>query len=336
MEFRTLGGSGAKASVIALGTWLSHDGGESAHEAIKTTRRAYELGVNLFDTANEYQHGRAEEVLGEALRGVRRESFMVATKVCYPMGDTPLDSGLSRKHIMGQVDLSLRRLGLDYIDLYQCHDFDRETPVDETARAMNDLVASGKIIYWGVSNWDSEQLRRVVTLCRERNWVAPVTNQLQYSALWRLIEKRILPTCRELDVGVLSWSPLAMGVLTGKYTSGAPPESGTRAHKGVGKLDWLLAKFTDPQVLRAVETARSAAAEAGLSLAEAAVRWCLREAAVASVVTGASSPAQVEQNVAAGDLTPPVDLFDEIDRILRPVEARPPAWYPGVSELSTA
>lgn len=302
MQYRNLGRSGIKVSTISLGSWLTFDSQGDEDTAIACVHRAYELGVNLFDTANEYQDGRAEEALGKALAGIARDTYLLATKVFVPVGSSPLQRGLSRKHITDQVDASMRRLGVDYIDLYQCHRYDVETPVEETCQAMDDLVRSGKILYWGVSEWTADQIQHAVTLCRARRWTEPISNQPQYSALWRTIEDHILPTCRQLGVGTLAWSPLAMGVLTGKYTSSARLPADSRAANHAN----FMSRYMSPRALKAVAEAQVMANEANCTLGQIALAWCLRGSAVASAIVGASRVSHVEENVLASDvnLTP--------------------------------
>ncbi|SFI90716.1 Predicted oxidoreductase [Amycolatopsis sacchari] len=302
---------------MSLGSWLTHDQTREG-EAIACTRRAHELGVNLFDTANEYQAGRAEEILGKALRPLPRDTYLVATKVYFPMGSSPLQRGLSRKHVMTQVEQSLRRLGVDYIDLYQCHMFDEETPVEETARTMNDLIRAGKILYWGISNWSAEQIKNVVHACDSHNWERPVSNQAQYSALWRKIEREILPTCSDHGMGVLGFSPLAMGVLSGKYQPGAGPPEGTRAQRSLGPLDWRMNHFLADRTLAAVREFGQLAADCGYSSAQLALAWCLRLPEVSSVVIGASRQKQLEDNIQAAGISIGPDLERTIAAILAP------------------
>ncbi|MDP9020525.1 MAG: aldo/keto reductase, partial [Actinomycetota bacterium] len=211
MRYRRLGHAGVEVSVVALGSWLTYGGSVEEETAAACIRRAFDQGVNFFDTANVYARGRAEEVVGRTLRELRRDDYVLATKVYFPVGDGPNDSGLSRKHVWEQAHHSLRRLGVDYIDLYQCHRYDAETPLEETCRVMDDLVRAGEILYWGTSEWSADQLRRAVELCRSQGWSAPVSNQPQYSVLQRRIETSVLPTSEELGVGNVVWSPLAMG-----------------------------------------------------------------------------------------------------------------------------
>lgn len=316
MRYRRLGHWGVKISEITLGTWLTHGGGVREEIAIKCTRRAYELGVNLFDTANEYQKGRAEEVLGKALSVFPRDNYVVATKVYSPMGNGPLERGLSRKHIMAQIDSSLRRLGLDHIDLYQCHRYDAETPLEETAAAMNDLVQRGKVLYWGVSEWSADQTEHVVALCREQCWAVPISNQLHYSALWREHEEAVLPACETAGMGVLAFSPLAHGVLAGKYRAGGQRPHGSR---GAGADGWMLDRYLKSEILQAVQEFRLLAEETGSTAAQLALAWCLHRDVVSSVIIGASRLSQLEENIAASDLVVDAEILERADKLLLPV-----------------
>ncbi|MGH7573360.1 MAG: aldo/keto reductase, partial [Gemmatimonadota bacterium] len=219
MKYRRLGEAGVKVSAVGLGSWLTFGGTVEEERARRCIDRAYDLGVNFFDTANVYGRGEAERVVGRALAGYDRESFVLATKVYFPMGEGPNDRGLSRKHVFEQCHQSLARLGVEYIDLYQCHRYDRETSLEETCGVLNDLVRTGKVLYWGVSEWTAGQIREAVELCRSRGWSPPASNQPEYNALQRRIEEDVLPTTRDLGLGNVVWSPLAQGVLTGKYRS---------------------------------------------------------------------------------------------------------------------
>lgn len=313
MRYRKLGRWGVKVSEISLGSWLTYGQQTDEETALESIHRAYELGVNLFDTANEYQGGRAEEVLGKALAGLPRESYLVATKVYMPVGEGPNDRGLSRKHITGQVQASLRRLGVDYLDVYQCHRHDPHTPVEETCRAMDDLVRAGTVLYWGVSEWAADQIDHVVSLCRARGWADPVCNQAQYSAVWRGIEARVLPTCEQLGLGVLAWSPLAMGVLTGKYRDGGHVPAGSRA---AGDEAHFMRKYMTAEVLEGVARARALSEEAGYSLTQLALAWCLRRRGVSSAIVGASRVEHVEENVRAADVPLDLEVLRRMDELL--------------------
>ncbi|MGZ3518647.1 MAG: aldo/keto reductase family protein [Vulcanimicrobiaceae bacterium] len=316
MQYRTLGHSGLKLSVVGLGSWLTYGGSVDRDVARECIQRAWGLGINFIDTANVYARGEAERVLGTIIKDLNRDILVLATKVYFPMGETPNERGLSRKHIHDQLHASLKRLHVDYIDLYQCHRFDTTTPLEETCEMMNDLVRAGKILYWGVSEWNADQIVAAVTLCRARGWAVPVSNQPQYSALWRRIEDRVLPTCEEYGVGNVVWSPLAMGILTGKYTDANNPPSGTRAASG--NKDMMEDYFTQP-VLDAVQKLKPFAQKAGVSVAQLALAWCLRQRAVTSVIIGATSANHVEENAVAADLQLDPSVFAEVDRILEPV-----------------
>ncbi len=318
MEYRKLGRWGVQVSAVGLGSWLTYGGSVETATAKECIWRAYDLGVNFFDTANVYMRGAAEEVVGAALRDFRRDSYVLATKVYFPMGDGPNDSGLSRKHVREQIAASLRRLGTDYVDLYQCHRYDEATPLEETCRVMDDLVRAGTILYWGVSEWSADQIAAAVGLCRAHGWAVPVSNQPQYSALWRSIETRVLPTCEDLGVGNVVWSPLAMGILTGKYTSvdDVPPDS-----RAAGEHAGFMRRYFTHDVLDAVAKARGVADEAGCSLAQLALAWCLRQPFVSSVIVGASRPGHVDDNVGAADLRLGDDALAAFDALLAPVAA---------------
>ena len=303
---------------VGLGSWLTYGNDVDERTAADCIRRAYELGVTFFDTANVYARGRAEEVMGPVVREFPRSDYVLATKVFFPMGEGPNDSGLSRKHVFEQCEASLRRLGLDYVDLYQCHRYDKRTPLEETCRAMDDLIRQGKILYWGVSEWSADQIAHAVDLCRANGWAPPVSNQPQYSALWRGIERRVVPTSAEHGVGQVVWSPLAMGILTGKYTSVDQVPSDSRAASSGSAF---MQRYFTQDVLDAVQRLKPLADEAGCSLAQLALAWCLRLDDVSSVIVGATKVSHVDDNVAAADLALSGDVVAEMDRILEPVVA---------------
>ncbi len=316
MRYRKLGRWGVKVSAVGLGSWLTYGGSVEEDAARACMRRAFERGVTFFDTANVYARGRAEEVVGRTIAEFPREQIVLATKVYFSMGEGPNDRGLSRKHVREQIDASLRRLNVDYVDLYQCHRYDTSTPLEETVRAMDDLVRAGKILYWGVSEWNADQIAAACDLARARGWAEPVSNQPQYSALWRRIEPRVLPACREYGLGNVVWSPLAMGILSGKYTDASQPPAGSRA-AGRSK-DMMEDYFTQP-VLDAVARLKPLAEQAHCTLAQLALAWCLRRPEVSSVIVGATRPEQVDDNVAAADLDVDPALFARMDDILAPV-----------------
>ena len=316
MRYRKLGRWGVKVSVVGLGSWLTYGGAVEETAARDCIVRAFERGINFFDTANVYARGRAEEVVGRAVAQFERDDIVLATKVYFPMDTGPNDRGLARKHIREQIDRSLIRLGTSYVDLYQCHRYDVDTPLEETCSALNDLVRAGKILYWGVSEWTADQIGAAVSLCRARGWTEPVSNQPQYSALWRRIEARVLPACREYGLGNVVWSPLAMGVLTGKYTDAAHPPAGTRA---AGASAEMMDRYYSQPVLDAVQAIKPLAAEAGCTLAQFALAWCLRDPIVSAVIIGATRPDQVDDNAAAAELDIDPALFARMDAILAPV-----------------
>ncbi|PZR57083.1 MAG: aldo/keto reductase [Candidatus Meridianibacter frigidus] len=321
MKYRALGHSGLQLSVIGLGSWLTYGSTVDRDVTRSCVFRAYEQGVNFIDTANVYAKGAAEETLAPVIRDVHRDALVLASKVYFPMGLSPNERGLSRKHIRDQLHRTLKRLQVEYVDLYQCHRFDLETPVEETCEMMNDLVRSGKILYWGTSEWNADQIAWAVTLCRARAWAVPVSNQPQYSALWRRIEERVLPACENYGIGNVVWSPLAMGILTGKYTDAKHPPPGTRA--AGASADMMEDYFTQP-VLGAVAKLRPIAEKAGCSMAQLALAWCLRQSSVTSVIVGATKPDHVDENVEAADLSLEPQVFDEMNAVLAPVAPHEP------------
>ena len=313
MEYRRLGEAGVRVSAVSLGSWLTFGSTVEEETAGECIRRAYELGVNFFDTANVYGRGQAERVMGGALQAFPRDSVVLATKVYFPMGDGPNDEGLSRKHVFEQCHASLGRLGVDYIDLYQCHRYDDETPLEETCGIMNDLVRQGKVLYWGVSEWTVGEIRRAVELCRERGWSPPSSDQPEYNALQRRIEEDIFPTTRELGLGNVVWSPLAQGVLTGKYISASEIPAGSRA---AGRHAGFIRRYLRPEVLDAVREFVVVAKETGCTPGQLALAWCLRRPEVSSVIVGATRVRHVEENVAAGDLDLEPEVFELVEQAL--------------------
>ncbi|MYS87109.1 aldo/keto reductase family protein [Embleya scabrispora] len=323
MEFRHLGRSGLEISEIAYGNWLTHGSQVEEDAALACVRAALDCGITTFDTADVYAETRAESVLGRALKGERREGLEIFTKVYWPTGPGRNDRGLSRKHIMESIDGSLSRLGTDYVDLYQAHRFDYATPLEETMQAFADVVRSGKALYIGVSEWNAEQIRAGAELARELR-VPLISNQPQYSMLWRVIEAEVVPTSEELGLGQIVWSPIAQGVLTGKYLPGQPPPAGSRATDDKGGRDFVSRMLTD-DVLTRVQQLRPLADEAGLSLARLAVAWVLQNPNVSAAIIGASRPEQVHENVKAAGVTLDEGLLTKIDVILDPVVSRDPA-----------
>ncbi|HVL65170.1 MAG TPA: aldo/keto reductase family protein [Actinomycetota bacterium] len=312
MEYRHLGASGVMVSEIALGNWVTHGGQVGAEAAQKSVRAALDAGINFFDTADIYEYGAAEEILGRALEAVPRHTYVVATKVFNAMSDDVNDRGLSRKHIMHSIDDSLRRLQTDYVDLYQAHRFDPNVPLYETLRAWDDLVRAGKVLYVGVSEWDAAQIKRALQIADEMGFDRIVTNQPQYSMLWRVPEEEVMPLCRKEGIGQIVWSPLAMGVLTGKYEPGRPPPSDSRAAYGHG----VRRKYLETRTLEAVQNLKPLAADAGLSMAQLALAWVLQNDNVSAAIIGASRPEQVEDNAGAAGVKLEDDLMERIDEVL--------------------
>lgn len=322
MEFRHLGTSGLKVSEIAYGNWLTHGGQVEEEQAAACVQRALDEGITTFDTADVYRHGRAEEVLGRALHGVRRDGIELCTKVYWPMGHGPNDSGLSRKHIHTSIDASLRRLQTDYVDVYQAHRYDHETPLTETMLAFADVVRAGKALYIGVSEWTADQIRAAHDLAEELQ-VPLVSNQPQYNMLWRVIEAEVVPASVELGIGQIVWSPLAQGVLTGKYLPGQPPAEGTRAaHERAGAM---LRNQLDDELLERVQQLQPIADGLGWSLPQLALSWVLSNPAVSAAIIGATRPEQVTANVAAVGSELDADVRAKIDDILGPSIERDPA-----------
>jgi aryl-alcohol dehydrogenase-like predicted oxidoreductase len=322
MNFRHLGSSGLMVSEISYGNWLTHGSQVEEQAALACVRAALDEGITTFDTADVYAATRAEEVLGRALEGVRRESLEVFTKVYWPTGPGPNDRGLSRKHILESINGSLKRLQMDYVDMYQAHRYDFETPLEETMEAFADVVRQGKALYIGVSEWTGEQIRAGARLARELR-IPFVSNQPQYSMLWRVIEAHVIPASREAGMGQIVWSPIAQGVLTGKYRPGAPPPPGSRATDQTGSR--FVQRFMSDDVLGRVQQLKPLADEAGLSLAQLAVAWVLQNPAVSSAIIGASRPEQVKENVKAAGVKLDAELMRRIDAVLGPVVERDPA-----------
>jgi aryl-alcohol dehydrogenase-like predicted oxidoreductase len=315
MEYRHLGKYGVKVSEVALGSWLTYGGATENEIAEKCVDRAYELGINFFDTANVYAGGKSEEVVGKSLSKFPRDSYFLATKVHFPMGDGPNDRGLSRKHIFEQCHKSLKRMGVDYIDLYQCHRYDTETPLEETLTALDDLCSQGKILYFGVSEWSAQQIAHAVDLIRAGRLHPIVSNQPYYNMLGRGIEKEVIPLCKREGIGQVVFSPLAQGVLTGKYKPGEAPPSDSRAADPKQNYFMNQGKLDEAQ-LEKVQKLVPIAEKAGLSMAQMALAWCLRKGNVSSVIIGASRPSQVDDNAAAAGKKLSHDVLAAIDEAL--------------------
>jgi aryl-alcohol dehydrogenase-like predicted oxidoreductase len=315
MKTRNLGASGLKITEIAYGNWLTHGSQVEEDAALACVRAALDAGITTFDTADVYANTRAETVLGKALAGERREGLEIFTKVYWPTGPgAHNDHGLSRKHIMESIDGSLRRLGTDYVDLYQAHRYDHETPLEETMEAFGDVVRSGKALYIGVSEWRAEEIRRAHGLARELR-IPLVSNQPQYNMLWRVIETEVVPTSEELGIGQVVWSPIAQGVLTGKYLPGQPPPEGSRATDAQGGSD-MIKRWMDDDLLTRVQELKPVADDAGLTMAQLAVAWTLQNPNVSAAIIGASRPEQVHDNVQAAGVVLEDTLMKRIDEVL--------------------
>lgn len=320
MEFRHLGTSGLKVSEISYGNWLTHGSQVEEDTAHQCVHAALDAGITTFDTADVYAGTRAEEVLGRALAGRRREGLEIFTKVYWPTGEGVNDRGLSRKHIMESCNASLRRLQTDYVDLYQAHRFDHETPLEETLRAFDDLVRQGKVLYVGVSEWSAKQIARAHKIAQDMGFDRLVSNQPQYSMLWRVIEDKVVPTSKKLGMGQIVWSPIAQGVLTGKYLPGQPVPEGSRATSAEGAN--FVNRFMRDEVLHAVQRLRPIAADCNLSMAQLAVAWVLQNENVSSAIVGASRPEQVWDNVKASGVHLGADVMKAIDEALGDVVVR--------------
>jgi aryl-alcohol dehydrogenase-like predicted oxidoreductase len=313
-------------SAITYGNWLTHGSQIENDVAAQCVRAALDAGITTFDTADAYANGQAEQVLGAALAGERRESLEIFTKVYWPVGPDPKgknDTGLSRKHIMEGIDGSLRRLQMDYVDLYQAHRYDVFTPLEVTMQAFADVVRAGKALYIGVSEWTAEQIREAHALAGELG-VPLVSSQPQYSMLWRIIEDEVVPTCRELGISQIVWSPIAQGVLSGKYKPGEAPPAGTRATDEKGGADTIRRWLAD-DVLTRVQQLAPIAADLGLSMAQLAIAWVLQNDNVAAALVGASRPEQVAENAKAAGVQLPDDVLKRIDEVLDEVVTRDPA-----------
>jgi aryl-alcohol dehydrogenase-like predicted oxidoreductase len=309
MRYRQLGASDLQVSEISLGSWLTYGVGVDRDRARACVDKAFELGINFIDTANVYGRGAAEEFLGEALSGRPRDSYVLATKLFYPMSDT--DYGLSRAQVEKQIENSLRRLRTNYVDLYQCHRYDEQTPLEETMEALSEVVHSGKARYLGFSEWSADQIQAALDIPGVERFVS---SQPQYSLLWREPEREVIPLCAANGISQIVWSPLAQGVLTGKYRPGeaAPPDSRAASDE----MGWAMEDFFRDEVLEGVQRLRPIAEGLGVTLAQLALAWVLREPNVASAIVGASRPEQVEQNAAASGIDLDEATLEEIDAAL--------------------
>jgi len=323
MEYRRLGSSGMYVSEIAYGNWITHGSQVEEDAAIKCVHAALDAGITTFDTADVYAGTRAEVVLGKALKGVRRESYELFTKVYFPTGTGKNDRGLSRKHIMESIEASLKRLNTDHIDLYQAHRFDFETPLDETLQVFDDLVRQGKVNYLGFSEWNADQIRNAATIQKERGWTRFVSSQPQYSMLWRVIEAEVVPLSKQEGIGQIVWSPIAQGILTGKYLPGKKPPAGSRATDKKSGANFISRWMTD-EVLTAVQNLKPIADGVGLSMSQLALAWALQNQNVSAVIMGATKPSQVKENVKASGVVLGDDVMQAIDAALGALPERDP------------
>jgi 1-deoxyxylulose-5-phosphate synthase len=315
MRFRKLGWSDIEVSEISLGSWLTYSGGVAAEQARACVDAAFEAGINFIDTANAYGRGAAETLLGEVLAGRERSSYVLATKVYFPMSDT--DRGLSAAQIHKQIDASLKRLRTDYVDLYQCHRYDEETPLEETMEALTEVVRAGKARHIGFSEWPVERIEQSLALPGVERWTS---SQPQYSALWRAPEAEVIPLCERERISQIVWSPLGQGVLTGKYRPGAPPPADSRAASE--NMSGFIDRLLRPAVLEAVQRLAPIADQAGLSMVQLALAWVLHQENVASAIVGASRPEQVRANASASGVVLGTDTLAAIDEALGDVVVR--------------
>ena len=315
MRYRKLGNSDMMVSEVSLGSWLTYGLGVDDSEAQACIDRAFDLGINFIDTANVYGKGASESFLGKALKGRDRSSYILATKLYFPMTET--DRGLSREQVYKQIDLSLERLKTDYVDLYQCHRYDVDTPLEETMEALSDVVRQGKARYIGFSEWTAEQIRAAMEMPGVEKFVS---SQPQYSMLWRRPEADVIPYCAANGIGQIVWSPLAQGVLTGKYLPGQQPPQDSRAASSAMSTFYSDDLRSDA-TLSTIQELKPIAARLGITMAQMAIAWVLREPNVSSAIVGASRPQQVDDNVAASGVVLPQDALDDIDRVLAPLLA---------------
>ncbi len=322
MQYRHLGQSGLKVSAIAYGNWITHGSQITQDEADSCVHAALDVGITTFDTADVYALGAAEEALGSSLKGLRRESIELFTKVYWPTGTGHNDRGLSRKHIMESLHASLRRLRTDYVDLYQAHRFYYETPLEETLRAFDDLVRQGKALYVGVSEWKADEIARALQIADGLGFDRIVSNQPQYSLLWRVIEEEVLPLCDRERLGQIVWSPLAQGVLTGKYLPGKPPPPGSRATDPTGS--GFMAQYLRTEVLERVQLVAKLANDAGMTTTQLSLAWVMRNPGVSAAIVGATRPEQITESAAAASLALDDDLVAAVEEVLEPVVTRNP------------
>jgi len=314
MNYRRLGRTGLKVSEISLGSWLTYAGYVDEKKSRNIIHEAYESGVNFFDTANVYMQGEAEKIVGKALKQYPRDRYVLSTKVYFPMGDGPNDRGLSRKHIMDQCHASLKRLGVDYLDIYYCHRYDPETPVDETLRAFDDLIRQGKILYAGVSEWSAPQITEAIRIADQYTLDKIVVNQPRYNMFQRYIEDDVIPTATKYGVGQVVFSPLAQGVLTGKYKRGEKLPENSRAMDPQGKR--FVQRFLNEENLIKVEKLQELADDEGMTLVQLALAWVLRLPSVSSAIVGASKPSHIRDNVTASGITLSEETIEKVKMIL--------------------
>jgi aryl-alcohol dehydrogenase-like predicted oxidoreductase len=324
MEHRHLGRSGLKVSEIAYGNWVTHGSQVEEDAALACVAAALDEGITTFDTADVYAMTKAESILGKALHGIRRESLEICTKVFWPTGQGANDRGLSRKHVMESANASLRRLQTDYIDLYQAHRYDHETPLEETLRAFDDLVRQGKVLYVGVSEWRAEEIEAALKIADQMGLDRIVSNQPQYNMIWRVIESEVIPLGLAEGIGQIVWSPIAQGVLTGKYLPGAAPPAGSRAtdERGSG----FVTSYLTEEILTKVQLLKPVAEQAGLSMAQLAVAWTLQNPAVSAAIIGATRPEQVRENAMASGVQLDPEVLKQIDAILGDQIVSDPAY----------
>ncbi|MBX9725345.1 MAG: aldo/keto reductase family protein [Candidatus Obscuribacterales bacterium] len=315
MRYRKIGKWGIKVSEISIGSWLTYGGHVDEENSIEQIHFAYERGINFIDTANVYARGKSEEVVGKAISTMRRDSLVLATKVFFEMGDGPNDRGLSRKHVMEQCHASLRRMGTDYVDLYQCHRYDPGTPMEELVMTMDILTRQGKILYWGVSEWPADKIKEAVDLSLQMNAAPPIANQPCYNMFARNIEPAIIPVSEKCGLGQVVFSPLAQGALTGKYKPGQPHPEGSRAQREKEGY-WLRGDLLSDETLEKVEALSKVAEELGISMPVLALAWCLRLQNVSSVIIGATSTKQIEENIKASGVTLSPAIQNKIEKIL--------------------
>lgn len=314
MEYRHLGHSGLQVSELGLGGWLTFGGRlRDKKLAREIITRAYESGINFFDIADIYERGEAEKMMGETLAQFPRHTLVITSKLYWPMSDDINDRGLSRKHIMESIDRSLKRIGTDYLDIYFCHRFDKDTPLLETIRAMDDLIHQGKVLYWGTSEWTAEQMQQAHDLARQYHLYPPQVEQPQYNLFARAsFERHIMPRAAALGMGLVTWSPLASGLLTGKYDDGIPADS------RLANVDWLRNRFDIEKLTGQVRQLKPVADNLGVSRAELAIAWALRQPGLSSVITGATKVAQLESNLKAAEVQLTDDVLEQIETIFSP------------------